>query len=204
MKKLTPATVDASVLTKLHAKSPQLQKKSWGYTDGYPQKFKDAITTQMAIAQSNRCAYCGTRLLGEEHHRDHIAPKKKHPEFTFIPANLVLACYYCNSECKGEAETISAKSTDYSNCTFRIVHPILDEPSDHIQFAGGEDKILVQVVPGSTKGTATVTMFHLDSPELTKQRAKDVFFDKDLDHLPGKWRDGFVFANTARLKMKVR
>ncbi len=204
MKRLTPATVDALVLTKLHAKSPQLQKESWDYTGGYARRFKDAITSQMAIAQSKRCAYCGSRLLGEEHHRDHIAPKESHPEFTFIPSNLVLACYYCNSECKGTTDTISIKSADYSNCSFRIIHPIIDEPSDHIQFTGGEKQILVQVVAGSAKGTATVTMFRLDSPELTKQRAKDADYDDDLEHLPGNWKDGFICAATVKLKMKVR
>lgn len=204
MKKLTAATVDALVLSKLHAKSAELQAKTWNYTSGYARRFKDAITSQMSTAQSNRCAYCGSRLLGDEHHRDHIAPKESHPEFTFIPSNLVLACYYCNSECKGTTDTISTKSADYSNCSFSIIHPIFDEPSDHIQFTGGENEILVRVVAGSTKGPATVTMFHLDSPELTKQRAKDALLDNDLDHLPGKWRDGFVFATTAALKMKIR
>lgn len=203
MKKLSPAKIDTELLKRLHAKPADKQAKSWTYTNGDPREFKDNLTLQMLTNQSSRCAYCGRKLTERKPHRDHIAPRESHPEFTFIPLNLVLACFCCNTECKGASDTVSAKSADYSKCSFSIIHPFLDDPADHIQFTGGEDAILVQVVAGSSKGTATVTMFRLDSPELTKERAKNVLLDHDLDHLPGKWRDGFVFANANALKMKL-
>lgn len=204
MKKLASATIDAALLTKLHAKTPEKQRVSWDYTRGYARTFKDAITSQMITIQSNRCAYCGSRLHGTKHHRDHVAPKETYPEFTFFPANLVLACYYCNTDCKGAFDTVATKNADYEKCIFKIIHPQLDNPGDHIQFVGGVNMILVQIVDGSAKGTATVALFHLDSPEMTKQRAKDAEFDDDLEHLPGRWREGFIHVRAAHLKMKIR
>ena len=85
---------------------------------------------------------------------------------------------------------------------FWLDDPYFDEPEKHIQFVGGSMEILVQVVTGSGKGTETVRMFRLDSPEMTKQRAKDALVDSDLDHMPGPWRDAFEFLATANIRMK--
>jgi len=204
MKKLTPAKIEVELLEKLQKKTPKKQQQSWDYTSGHSRAFKDAITAQMILIQSTRCAYCGSRLHGSKHHRDHIAPKESHPEFTFVPSNLVLACYHCNTDCKGATDTVSVKDTDYLKCLFTIVHPHFDEPSHHLEFVGGINSILIQVVNGSSKGKTTVGLFHLDSPEMTKQRAKDAMFDDDLEHLPGKWTDAFQYIPTANIKMKLR
>ena len=204
MKKLKAAEIDDNVLQKLQRKTPEMQRKSWDYTRGHSRTFKNSITAQMIPIQSTRCAYCGSRLHGTKHHRDHIAPKESHPEFTFVPSNLVLACYHCNTDCKGTTDTVSNKNPEYSKCLFTIVHPYFDEPSNHIAFVGGINSILIQVVNGSAKGKATIGLFHLDSPEMTKQRAKDAMFDNDLEHLPGKWWNGFRYIATANIKMKLR
>jgi uncharacterized protein (TIGR02646 family) len=204
MKKLTPATIAPALLAKLHAKSPALQQKSWGYSRGHSRIFKDAITAQMLVIQSTRCAYCGSRLHGTKHHRDHIAPKESHPEFTFLPENLVLACYTCNSDYKLAADTIATKAAAYANCTFLIIHPHFDEPTDHIHFVPGIGGLLIQVIPGSLKGRATVDMFRLDSPERTKQRIMDAAFESDLDYLPGPWRSAVESTVWANLKVKLR
>ncbi|MDZ4402350.1 HNH endonuclease [Prosthecobacter sp.] len=204
MKKLKPATIDSALLKKLQKKTGKLQQKSWDYTSGHPRTFKDAITTQMVVIQSMRCAYCGSRLYGTKHHRDHIAPKESHPKFTFVPANLVLACYHCNTDCKGTTDTVITKDKTYGKCVFSIVHPHFDDPKEHLAFVGGTNAILIQVVNASSKGSATVALFHLDSPEMTKQRAKDVLIDTDLEHLPGKWKKAFRFVPPANLKMKIR
>jgi uncharacterized protein (TIGR02646 family) len=204
MKKLNPATIAPALLAKLHAKSPALQQKSWDYSGGRPRAFKDAITAQMLVIQSTRCAYCGARLHGTKHHRDHIAPKESHPEFTFLPENLVLACYTCNSDYKLAVDTIVTKDAVYANCTFSIVHPHFDQPGDHIQFVGGVGGLLIQVVSGSTKGRATVDLFHLDSPERTKQRIMDAAFESDLDYLPGPWRNAVENTVWGNLKLKLR
>ena len=203
MKKLQPAIIEQGVLDKLHAKTPQKQRDSWGYTRGYAGKFKSGITEQLLRNQSRRCAYCGSRLRGEHPHRDHIAPKESHPEFTFLPSNLVLACYYCNTECKGAYDSVDGKAAAYSKCTFRIVHPYLDEPSEHIEFVGGEKEILIRVTNDSAKGRETIRLFKLTSPEISKQRAKDALFDEDLEHLPGPWQGALEDALQMKLAPKV-
>lgn len=204
MRKLTPAVIDAALLARLYAKTPELQSKSWEYTAGYSRTFKDELTRQLVVNQSRRCAYCGSRLLGTKHHRDHIAPKEVHPEFTFYPSNLVLACYHCNTDCKGATDTVNMKQATYDKCGFVIIHPYFDEPSEHIEYVGGIDEILIQVVNGSLKGHATIAMFRLDSTDMTSQRAKDALFDKDLEHLPGQWRDTLVIGLAANIKTKLR
>jgi uncharacterized protein (TIGR02646 family) len=203
MKKLTSAVIDSNVLKKLHEYSPERQSDMWVNTGGNPRHFKDSLTDQLKIIQSRRCAYCGRHLLEDSPARDHIAPKESHPEFTFIPANLVLACYHCNTECKLATDTVLVNNAIYQNCTFSIIHPYFDEPGEHIQFIGGENKILVQVISNSSKGKTTVDLFHLASSELTKQRAKDAMFDTDLDHLPGNWQDAFRYIAQSPLQMKI-
>jgi uncharacterized protein (TIGR02646 family) len=204
MKRLSPANIDAEVLAMLHANPAEKQAQMWKYTNGDPRKFKDQITSHLTTNQSRRCAYCGLRLLGAKHHRDHIAPKESHPEFTFVSANLVLACYHCNTDRKDTQDTVSAKNAEYSNCLFTIVHPYFDEPTQHFEFVGATEKILIQVVNGSAKGTETIRMFDLASPEMSKQRAKDALIDTDLEHLPGNWQEGFLQATIVRLQTKFR
>lgn len=204
MKKLTVTTIDETLLTKLQANAPDHQPKMWGYTSGRPASFKKLVTTHLLTDQSRRCAYCGCRLMGMRPHRDHIAPKESHPEFTFTPANLVLACNFCNEECKGTSDTISLKNLVYDACTFSIIHPYFDEPADHIQFVGGVDQILIQIVAGSPKGQSTVNMFKLDSPELSKQRAKEALLESDLEYMPGPWREGLECLVFGKLKVKYQ
>jgi uncharacterized protein (TIGR02646 family) len=207
MRQLTPAIIDAQLLAKLHAKSAEKQRNMWAYTRGHARSFKDAITTQMVIIQHRRCAYCGGKLPGDELTRDHIAPKEHHPEFTFFPENLVLACTYCNTECKKATDTITVKQAVYANCTFLIIHPHFDNPDNHITMVGGTDKILIKVVNGSAKGRETVRMFRLASPERTKRRAEDAATAKDqndIAHLPGRWREGFEWVQNSKLGIKFR
>lgn len=204
MKQITSAVIDDDLLDALHRYDPERQKDMWKNSNGNPRKFKDDLTLQLLFHQSRRCAYCGIRLREKSPARDHIAPKESHPEFTFIPANLVLACFFCNSECKGTEDTVALKNAVYENCSFTIIHPIFDKPSDHIHFVNGNTKLLIKVVPGSLKGRETVKMFRLADAEIAKQRAKDAKDDDDLEHLPGKWRAAFDQAVIAKLKLKYR
>jgi uncharacterized protein (TIGR02646 family) len=204
MKRLTAPVLDATLLAKLQSRPAARQCKMWGNSGGHPKTFKNSLTAKLLTIQSKRCAYCCVHIAEKSPARDHIAPKESHPEFTFEPLNLVLACFHCNTECKGAYDTIVAKSAVYRKCTFSIIHPYLDTPGDHIQFIGSVNKILVQVINDSWKGENTVKMFRLASPEMTKQRAKDVLIDDDLDHLPGRWREGFEYLVHSKLKLKIR
>lgn len=190
MKKITAAVVNQADVTVLQGYPASRQSKMWKNTSGRPRRFKDELTTDLLTKQSYRCAYCCNRLLGEQPHRDHIAPKgaNLHPEFTFEARNLVLACYYCNSERKGETDTVVAKSLQYALCQFTIVHPILDDPEEHLQFVGHRGEILIQTVNGSVRGQTTIDLFDLASANQSKARAKDALFDEDVAHLQGRWK----------------
>lgn len=190
MKKITPAVVNQADVTVLQAYPAARQSSMWENSSGRPPRFKAELTADLLIKQSSRCAYCCTLLRETKPHRDHIAPKgaKFHPEFTFEVKNLVLACFYCNTERKGETDTVSAKAPQYESCQFSIVHPILDDPERHLKFVGHRGNILIQTVDGSAKGQTTIDLFDLASPELAKGRAKDALFDDDVAHLQGRWK----------------
>lgn len=210
MKRIVAALVNKADVVALQRYLPARQSRMWGNTSGIPRRFKDELTTDLLPKQSHRCAYCCSRLLGAEPHRDHIAPKgiNLDPEFTFEVRNLVLACYYCNSERKGETDTIAVKAPQYELCQFEIVHPILDEPTEHLRYIGHRLKVLVQAVDGSQKGQRTIDLFDLASPDRCKMRTKDLWFDRDLEHLHGKWKHLFeqlIFAPLPQqLVMKLR
>lgn len=200
MRRLNPAVIDPAILAELQANPPA---RGWKSRTNNVLIFKRRITEDMVVNQSRRCAYCGMRLLGEEHHRDHIAPVEHHQQFTFEVRNLVLACYFCNSECKWRTDTVANVAQDYAQCVFTIVHPILDEPTEHLRYIGHRLKVLVQAVDGSAKGQTTIDMFDLASPDRCKMRTKDLWLDSDLEHLHGKWKHLFEQVIFAPLPQRV-
>ena len=209
MKKIVLPGFDRETIKLLRSKladTPTAQKL-WKRTDGKYKQFKENVTDTMKVAQSNRCAYCGARLHEKRPHRDHIAPKSPHFKWTFWPANLVLACYCCNVDCKAEVDTVAVVAPSYRRSKFNIVHPFFDDPAEHLDFGLDEKAILVSVKNGSAKGQRTIELFNLMDPERAKQRAKDLMFDDDVDHLQGVTRDMFLAAskemNAGRLTMKV-
>jgi uncharacterized protein (TIGR02646 family) len=204
MRRLNPATIEATLLARLHSHPSEHQKKIWEYTGGDPREFKDSLTTQLRTEQNRRCAYCGRRLIETKTHRDHIAPKETYPEFTFVPLNLVLACYHCNTDRKGTTNTISVRSNVYRDCVFTIIHPYLDDPQQHIEFVGGDLKLLIKVVNDSAKGTATIELFGLADTEMALQRFKDGVFDKDTEHLPGNWKQQVLQMAFDNIKPQLR
>lgn len=196
MKKLVFPQFDRSVVKELRSKIGNVRdaEAHWKRNYGKYQTFKARITSSMKVAQSNRCAYCGTRLHEKRPHRDHIAPKSPHFQWTFWPLNLVLACYCCNTDCKGERDTVSVLAQTYRRTTFTIVHPFLDDPSDHIEFELDDMSILVRAKNGSAKGVTTIELFNLMTPERAKERAKDFLLDDDVEHLQGLNRSLFINA----------
>ncbi len=183
MKQLTATVIPVKIINKLNANSLAKRPKVWKYTKGYARQFKDLLTTHLVVEQSCRCAYCGFRLRGDKHHRDHIAPQEKYPEYIFEPSNIVLACYTCDSDYKRTTDTIETQGTEYGNCSFKIVHPYFDDPTQHIRFVSGNDGILITTVSNSAKGTFTIDLFKLASSDHTIQRAKDAEWDSDVEHL---------------------
>ncbi|CDT01831.1 HNH endonuclease [Vibrio coralliirubri] len=125
------------------------------------------IKKELEEIQEGYCYYCGFKFnfrVGERGvkniHREHIAPKSLYKAFTFTSKNLVLACNICNGDdYKGDLNTISSLDSDYDNCNFNIIHPYLDNKSDHLSLE--EDGTLANV-NGSQKGKNTREMFGLD------------------------------------------
>lgn len=209
MKKLNLPVFDRNATRLLCAEladSPTAQKL-WRRTYGKYKEFKNNITNAMMTEQSKRCAYCGARLYEKKPHRDHIAPKSPHYKWTFWPANLVLACYCCNVDCKGEENTVDVVAASYRRSKFNIVHPFFDDPADHLDFTLDTKAILICPKNGSAKGARTIELFNLMDPERAKQRAKDLLFDDDVNHLHGITRDMFLAAakelHEGRITMRV-
>jgi len=208
MKKLILPAIETNTVRILRAKltDAAAAQRLWKRTDGVYKIFKEDVTSALKAIQSNRCAYCGARLYEKRPHRDHIAPKSPHYKWTFWPANLVLACYCCNVDCKNEVDTVTVVALTYKRTTFNIVHPFLDEPSEHLNFAIDKNAILIRSKNGSEKGKRTIELFRLMEPERAKQRAKDVLFDEDVAHLQGITRGKYLEAiqelNSVPIRMK--
>ncbi|WCQ99129.1 hypothetical protein [Paracoccus aestuarii] len=196
MKKLNAPPFDRQVVRFLRSKLSDVPtaQNLWKRSDGKYRDFKNNVTATMMVAQSRRCAYCGTRLFEKRPHRDHIAPKSPHFSWAFWPTNLVLACYCCNVDCKGETDTVAVVASTYRRTIFTIVHPFVDDPTDHLNFGVAEKAILVNPKNGSAKGAETIRLFKLMDPERAKERAKDVLLDEDIEHLHGVTRDMFLAA----------
>lgn len=186
----------------------KLSSELWGRTSGHIGAFKSELTNELLKNQGKRCAYCGSYLFEKNPHRDHIAPKVPYFKWTFWPANLVLACYPCNTDRKKTFDPITNLHLSYRRTKFRIIHPYFDDPKDHLTFIGHRGSILVKPKAGSTKGRETIQLFDLMSPERAKQRAKDAIFDADVGHLHGRFKylfEQFALSplpQTRALKMK--
>lgn len=149
---------------------------------------KAQVMAQGMIIQADRCSWC-TLLVGRRGRRsaerDHIAPKGKHPQWTFLPSNLVVSCEYCNGfSVKSATDTVKTVNAKYELCNFHVVHPYLDEPDEHIRFGLADDGSGVVVSGISEKGRWTVLKLKLDDPGLTVLRAQERASIKSLASLP--------------------
>lgn len=182
-------------------------KDPWTGGTKLTKSFKATLTTLLLVEQSKRCAYCGGRLNEKKPHRDHIAPKEKYRKWMFWPENLVLACFACNTELKGTFNPIVKEGKNYRDTEFSIVHPYLDNPADHIEYAAKGLSILIKEVDSSPKGEESIRLFRLTDPERAKQRAKDKLHDEDTEHLYGDFRLLYEAAveqiNNTRLRLKM-
>lgn len=151
-------------------------KESWNITSTEMTNVKRHIKERLLDIQDGKCAYCMSTLnpvvrnLGDlplDGDREHIAPKSIHPDFIFEPLNLVLACITCNRTLKKDEDTIQILNNIYRNCQFKIIHPILDNVSDHIGFDRGIITYL-----SMNKGRWTEELFQLSNEFYTKERVK--------------------------------
>ncbi|WP_144290172.1 HNH endonuclease [Ideonella sp. A 288] len=195
MKKLTAPNFDWRDIKSL-SKYARTTKSKTPWTGGtkLSKAFKKKFTELLLIEQSKRCAYCGCRLFEKRPHRDHIAPKEKYQEWMFWPENLVLACFACNTDLKATYDPVVKRSKSYRRNEFSIVHPYLDDPVLHVDYLADGLNILIGPVGNSAKGLKTIQLFDLSNPERAKQRAKDLVFDDDAQHLYGKFEAMYLAA----------
>ena len=163
-------------------KASELKNKTLGLASRR-NELKSIIRRQLEKYQGPHCAFCGLNLESRVPQIEHIAPKgaKRHPQFTFEPLNLILACSLCNGfDKKGSINTISALDPFYYKCTFNIIHPYFDDPNDHLEYVTDPNNhlaylIKVKVVNGvrSSKGDQSNKIFELDSVAMTQERYKD-------------------------------
>lgn len=179
-------------------------KDPWGQGKKSSKTFKRQMTELMLVEQSKRCGYCGCRLFEKRPHRDHIAPKEEYQQWMFWPENLVLACFTCNTDLKKSFDPVVTMGSTYRLTEFSFVHPYIDTPTDHIVFTSGDLDLIIQEKNGSLKGKKTIEIFDLASVERSKQRAKDILHDDDVEHLEGDYRELLENAIEALQKTLVK
>jgi uncharacterized protein (TIGR02646 family) len=131
--------------------------------------FKANIREYMYEEQHKLCAYCRIHVPSScvTNHIEHIVFKDAHPQWMFLPENLCVSCPTCNSN-KWTKEVLNNPHTEiYPNesAEFKIIHPLYDRYSDHIELIGG---ILYR---GKTsKGVFTIETCKLSRVGLAEER----------------------------------
>ncbi len=122
--------------------------------EGRYKKFKNDLFSET----HEKCAYCESKFR-ESYFGDveHIEPKSKYPEKTYMWTNLTAACAICNN---------NKRAHDDSNLP--LINPVTDEPSDYIQAFG---PYLTHKSPGN-KGEASITVLELNRAELLERRGE--------------------------------
>lgn len=157
-----------------------ISTNSWKSKSGPVLEFKKEFVEWALANQGGRCAYCyfplGAVAQRRSQHIDHFAPKsaRTHPEWTFEPYNLVLACSACNVELKKEFDPVQFKHCLYEISNFSIVHPYLDDVEAHVRgtYSYGSWKVRVPRAI-SPIGIETIRIFRLDDVNYLAAANKD-------------------------------
>lgn len=162
-----PTAEEKKAITELEGKG--LVACNWGSRKKYIKSFKDHLKQDMYYKQNKRCAFCRMQasIASGAMHCEHIVYKNKHPQWIFHPENLCLACLTCNS-CKGTTEVLAdPKTSTYPTASegFKIIHPLYDKYSEHIELLGG-----VLYKGKTAKGIFTINTCHLYRVELAEER----------------------------------
>lgn len=148
---------------------------NWDSKSGCINSLKLSMHTHYDFHQREKCCYCG--LLYDRTGRgeiDHIAPKgaKLYPQFSFTGNNLAKACQLCNSSSmKHTYDTIQTLYSNYDQCIFKIVHPYLDDHTQHYSWQYGFLRVVISIQNDSVKAKESIKLFELDSEKRTRARA---------------------------------
>jgi len=171
-----PTKEEKQAISELEARG--LVADDWDSGKKYIKSFKKNLRKDMYNKQNKLCAFCRIHvpLACVPMHREHIVCKDEHPQWMFLPENLCVCCPTCN-ELKGTTEVLeNPLTTSYpeSSAGFKIIHPLYDRFSDHIELIGG---ILYR---GKTdKGIFTINTCHLYRVGLAEERADQKLCDEN-------------------------
>jgi uncharacterized protein (TIGR02646 family) len=163
-----------------------LEKCSTGeeISEALKSKYRDSRIKELLLRETNgKCAYCESKIthisFGDV---EHIVPKTKMPELTFLYSNLTLACSICNnnkSSLHGDEES--------------IINPYSGNPEQKM-FALG---IILYAKSGSPDADNTITLLDLNRAGLLEKRREKVdkiviLIDRWFVMKPGAIKDAIL------------
>ena len=151
------------------------------WNDSRARHIKHRISVHCLKEQRCCCAYCESILRKGGVQIEHISPKSLTPDFVYEPDNLVVSCGCCNSPAIKGHEPIIEGGVEpiYRYNTFRIVHPRLDNPDDHIKYQDDE-RILLDIPRCSNKGRSTIDFFQWNGYSANLARATNAWMRKNM------------------------
>lgn len=171
-----PTEDEKQAIAKLEAKG--LKAKNWDSKRKFIKSFKENLREDMYEKQNELCAFCRIHvpLSCVPMHREHIVYKDEHPQWMFLPENLCIACPLSN-EFKGTTEVLAnpnTKTYPRNGSGFKIIHPLYDRYSEHVDLIGG---ILYR---GKTdKGRFTIATCHLYRVKLAEERVTQLKIEEN-------------------------
>ena len=101
------------------------------------------IKRQLLLETEEKCAYCESKMRHITYGDiEHVIPKSKKPELSFVWENLTMACDVCNTNKGTFYEVIDGNNGSI------LIDPYVDTPSDHFMFIAEH----VRPRPDSTRG----------------------------------------------------
>lgn len=152
-----------------------------GY-EAHVKSFKSDVKEKYYTSQLRRCAYCSHELQQSKqtYHLDHIIDKGAYSEFMFETRNLANACTLCNGT-KSNKNVLTgtglakvSSSLPWQSDDYLILHPHLDEWSDHLEF---DEFNRIKSKAGKAKGEFTIDTVGIK--KLNLMRISDYFGSKN-------------------------
>lgn len=126
---------------------------------------KGRISTHTLRVQNIQCVYCERLFIKLSPQIEHIADKATYKQFSYEPLNLAVACSDCNGPGNKHSEdTIEVINENYKDCTFKMVHPYLDNVEEHFVLLSGGD-VIYDFEKCTDKGRFTIKMLNMNSYE---------------------------------------
>ena len=119
------------------------------------------------LETGDKCAYCESKMRHITYGDiEHVIPKSKQPELSFVWENLTMACDVCNTNKGTFYEVIDASNDSI------LIDPYVDTPSNHFMFIAEH----VRPRPDSTRGYISDKVIKLSRNELNERRKERLEF----------------------------